>query len=294
MRQLKIIKSITPRDSDSLERYLQEIDKEDLLTPEQEVELAIKIKQGDQNALDKFVKANLRFVVSVAKMYQYQNHSLQLQDLINEGNFGLTKAALKFDHTKGFKFISYAVWWIRQTIMLAIANDGRMVRLPLNIVGSIGKMNKAKISFEQREERDPTPDELAEILEEDIAKICELEEYYKLPVSMDGSGSPDDDEDHDLHAKLPGDSFDSFQSKFIKLGVNDYLKKTIREHISERDAGILFYYYGLADDCSESLTLEAIADRLGITRERVRQIRDKSEKKLKKIESFANKFKTST
>src|SRR5271168_4309520 len=169
MRQLKITKSITNRESQSLEKYLQEIGKVDLITPEEEVQLAIKIKQGDQRALEKLTKANLRFVVSVAK--QYQNQGLSLSDLINEGNLGLIKAAQRFDETRGFKFISYAVWWIRQSILQALAEQSRIVRLPLNKIGSINKINKAYAKLEQQLEREPTADELAEVLELDIEEV---------------------------------------------------------------------------------------------------------------------------
>ena len=259
MRQLKITKSITNRESASLDKYLQEIGKEDLITVEEEVELAQRIRKGDQAALEKLTKANLRFVVSVAK--QYQNQGLSLPDLINEGNLGLIKAAEKFDETRGFKFISYAVWWIRQSILQALAEQSRIVRLPLNQVGSLNKINKALQKFEQENERQPSNDELAEMIDVPRDKIADTMRVSGRHVSVDAPFV--EGEDNSL------------------LDVNESLNKEIDRALSTlapREREIIKSFFGIG--CQE-MTLEEIGERFGLTRERVRQIKEKAIRKLK-------------
>jgi len=275
MRQLKITKSITNRESDSVEKYLQEIGKEDLLTPEQEVEIARRIKKGDQRALEKLVRANLRFVVSVAK--QYQNNNMSLNDLINEGNLGLVKAAQKFDETKGFKFISYAVWWIRQSIMQALAENSRLVRLPLNKVGSLSKINKAFSDLEQEFERAPTPAELATILDMSAEEIESTMSVSTRPVSMD---APFQDGEE-------GSLLDVLENKGATRADADMLYAVSLKAETERTLGILTdrersvlkLFYGIG--VPHEMTLEDIGEHLGLTRERARQIKDKALSKLR-------------
>lgn len=275
MRQLKITKSITNRESQSLEKYLQEIGKVDLLTPEEEVELAKLIKQGDQTALERLTKANLRFVVSVAK--QYQNQGLSLSDLINEGNLGLIKAAQRFDETRGFKFISYAVWWIRQSILQALAEQSRIVRLPLNKVGSLNKINRAFSELEQEYEREPSPEELATLLEIPTEEVETTLGVAARHVSMDAPFV--EGEDNSLLDVLENDSTPATDAM---LEYKDSLRREIERALgtlTDRQADVIKLYFGLGLEHPESL--EDIGDKFGLTRERVRQIKDKAINKLR-------------
>lgn len=275
MRQLKITKSITNRESQSLEKYLQEIGKVDLLTPEEEVELAKLIKQGDQTALERLTKANLRFVVSVAK--QYQNQGLSLSDLINEGNLGLIKAAQRFDETRGFKFISYAVWWIRQSILQALAEQSRIVRLPLNKVGSLNKINRAFSELEQEYEREPSPEELAALLEIPTEEVETTLGVAARHVSMDAPFV--EVEDNSLLDVLENDSTPATDAM---LEYKDSLRREIERALgtlTDRQADVIKLYFGLGLEHPESL--EDIGDKFGLTRERVRQIKDKAINKLR-------------
>jgi RNA polymerase primary sigma factor len=275
MRQLKITKSITNRESQSLEKYLQEIGKVDLLTPEEEVDLAKKIKQGDQQALEKLTKANLRFVVSVAK--QYQNQGLSLSDLINEGNLGLIKAAQRFDETRGFKFISYAVWWIRQSILQALAEQSRIVRLPLNKVGSLNKINKAFSQLEQEYEREPSPEELAAQLEIPTEEVETTLGVAARHVSMDAPFV--EGEDNSLLDVLENTTTPGTDTKL------EYLESLRREierslgTLTERQCDVIKLYFGIG--VQHPMSLEDIGERFGLTRERVRQIKDKAINKLR-------------
>ena len=276
MRQLKITKSITNRESASLDKYLQEIGREDLITVEEEVELAGKIRKGGpegRRALEKLTRANLRFVVSVAK--QYQNQGLSLPDLINEGNLGLIKAAEKFDETRGFKFISYAVWWIRQSILQALAEQSRIVRLPLNQVGSLNKISKAFSKFEQENERRPSPEELAEELELPVDKIADTMKVSGRHISVDAPFV--EGEDNSLLDVLVNDD-----SPLADRGlVNESLAKEIDralDTLSLREKEIIKMFFGIGD--SEK-TLEEIGDRFNLTRERVRQIKEKAIRRLR-------------
>ncbi|HOJ90410.1 MAG TPA: RNA polymerase sigma factor RpoD/SigA [Saprospiraceae bacterium] len=275
MRQLKITKSITNRESQSLEKYLQEIGKVDLLTPEEEVELAKLIKQGNQIALEKLTKANLRFVVSVAK--QYQNQGLSLSDLINEGNLGLIKAAQRFDETRGFKFISYAVWWIRQSILQALAEQSRIVRLPLNKVGSLNKINRAFSELEQEFEREPSPEELATLLEIPTEEVETTLGVAARHVSMDAPFV--EGEDNSLLDVLENSSTPATDQR---LEYKDSLRREIERALgtlTDRQADVIKLYFGLGVEHPESL--EDIGDKFGLTRERVRQIKDKAINKLR-------------
>ncbi|MDX2133877.1 MAG: RNA polymerase sigma factor RpoD/SigA [Saprospiraceae bacterium] len=275
MRQLKITKSITNRESQSLEKYLQEIGKVDLLTPEEEVELAKRIKQGDQVALEKLTKANLRFVVSVAK--QYQNQGLSLSDLINEGNLGLIKAAQRFDETRGFKFISYAVWWIRQSILQALAEQSRIVRLPLNKVGSLNKINKAFSELEQQYEREPSAEELAELLEISSDEVETTLGVAARHVSMDAPFV--EGEDNSLLDVLENNSMPGTDTH---LEYADSLRREIERSLStlsDRQADVIKLYFGIGEP--HPMSLEDIGDKFGLTRERVRQIKDKAINKLR-------------
>jgi len=274
MRQLKIAKQVTNRDTPSLDKYLHEIGKEDLITAEEEVELAKRIRSGDHEALNRLVKANLRFVVSVSK--QYQNQGLGLPDLINEGNLGLIKAAQRFDETRGFKFISYAVWWIRQSILQAVAEQARIVRLPLNKIGSINRINRTFSDLEQKFEREPSVQEIAQVLE--IAPD-EVKEYFKNTgrhVSMDAPITQEDD----------GTLYDVLLSPDSPLPdkglLNDSLRKEIERSLStltHREANIIRLFYGL--NGNTPLSLEEIGEEFCLTRERVRQIKEKALKRLK-------------
>ena len=274
MRQLKITKSITNRESASLDKYLQEIGREELITAEEEVVLAKKIRDGDQSALEKLTRANLRFVVSVAK--QYQNQGLSLPDLINEGNLGLIKAARRFDETRGFKFISYAVWWIRQSILQALAEQSRIVRLPLNQVGSLNKINKAYSKLEQEFEREPTADEIATLLDLPIDKVSDTMKVSGRHVSMDAPFA--NGEESSLldvlvnHDSLKADAGLIMESLSKEI---DRALSTLTER--ERDVVKLFFGIGL----NHGLTLEEIGDKFDLTRERVRQIKEKAIRRLR-------------
>ncbi len=275
MRQLKITKSITNRESQSLEKYLQEIGKVELITPEEEVKLAERIKQGDQRALDRLTKANLRFVVSVAK--QYQNQGLSLPDLINEGNLGLIKAAQRFDETRGFKFISYAVWWIRQSILQALAEQSRIVRLPLNKVGLTNRVNKAFSQLEQEYEREPSAEELAELLDLEIEEVSSTLSISSRHVSMDSPMS--DGEDNTLMDVMVNPNAVATDGE---LDHNESLRTEITRSLktlTERQQDVIKYFFGIGVD--HPLSLEDIGERFNLTRERVRQIKDKAISKLK-------------
>jgi RNA polymerase primary sigma factor len=275
MRQLKITKSITNRESQSLEKYLQEIGKVDLLTPEEEVDLAKRIKQGDQIALEKLTKANLRFVVSVAK--QYQNQGLSLSDLINEGNLGLIKAAQRFDETRGFKFISYAVWWIRQSILQALAEQSRIVRLPLNKVGSLNKINKAFSELEQEYEREPSADELAEQLQIPTEEVETTLGVAARHVSMDAPFV--EGEDNSLLDVLENSTTPKTDQK---LEYKESLRREIERSLStltDRQCDVIKLYFGIGVE--HPMSLEDIGEQFGLTRERVRQIKDKAISKLR-------------
>ncbi len=273
MRQLKITKSITNRESASLDKYLQEIGKEELITVEEEVELAQRIKKGDQAALEKLTRANLRFVVSVAK--QYQNQGLSLPDLINEGNLGLIKAAEKFDETRGFKFISYAVWWIRQSILQALAEQSRIVRLPLNQVGSLNKINKAYSKFEQEHERKPSPEELAESLELPADKVADTLRVSGRHVSVDAPFV--DGEDNSLLDVLVNNDSPNADRALIMESLAKEIHRALAT-LTERESDIIRLFFGIG--CQE-MTLEEIGERFGLTRERVRQIKEKAIRRLR-------------
>ena len=273
MRQLKITKSITNRESASLDKYLQEIGKEDLITVEEEVELAQRIRKGDQEALEKLTKANLRVVVSVAK--QYQNQGLSLPDLINEGNLGLIKAAEKFDETRGFKFISYAVWWIRQSILQALAEQSRIVRLPLNQVGSLNKINKAFARFEQEHERVPSPEELAQELELPREKVTDTLRVAGRHISVDAPFA--DGEDNSLLDVLVNPDSPNADRGLINESLATEVDRAL-ETLTERERDIIRYFFGIG--CSE-MTLEEIGEKFDLTRERVRQIKEKAIRKLR-------------
>jgi RNA polymerase primary sigma factor len=271
---VRITKQFTNRESQSLDKYLQEIGKVDLLTPEQEVELAIRIKNGDQLALEALTKANLRFVVSVAK--QYQNQGLSLGDLINEGNLGLIKAAKRFDETRGFKFISYAVWWIRQSILQALAEQSRIVRLPLNRVGALNKIGKAYSNLEQEFEREPSASELAKELDMDVSEVADTLKISGRHVSMDAPFAQG--EDNRLLDVIQNDQQPN--PDFILM--NESLKAEIvraLSTLSEREAEVISLYFGLNKE--HSLTLEEIGEKFNLTRERVRQIKEKAIRRLR-------------
>ena len=274
MRQLKITKQVTNRETASLDKYLQEIGKVDLISADEEVELAQKIKNGDPIALEKLTKANLRFVVSVAK--QYQNQGLSLPDLINEGNLGLIKAAKRFDETRGFKFISYAVWWIRQSILQALAEQSRIVRLPLNKIGSINKINKTYASLEQKYEREPSADEIANVLEISANDVRESQRNSGRHISMDAPLV--DGEDSNLYdVIMSGESPNPDDSL-----INDSLRTEIERSLTtltEREADVIRLYFGLGS--KHAMTLEEIGEKFDLTRERVRQIKEKGIRRLK-------------
>ena len=274
MRQLKITKSITNRESASLDKYLQEIGREELVSPEEEVELAQRIRKGDQEALEKLTRANLRFVVSVAK--QYQNQGLSLPDLINEGNLGLIKAAEKFDETRGFKFISYAVWWIRQSILQALAEQSRIVRLPLNQVGSLNKINKALGKFEQENERQPSTEELADMIDIPKDKIADTLRVSGRHVSVDAPFV--EGEDNSLLDVLPNDDSPSADRGLTNESLGTEIERAL-QILTVREREIIKSFFGIG--CQE-MTLEEIGERLDLTRERVRQIKERAIRKLKK------------
>ena len=273
MRQLKITKSITNRESASLDKYLQEIGREELVSPEEEVELAQRIRKGDPVALEKLTRANLRFVVSVAK--QYQNQGLSLPDLINEGNLGLIKAAEKFDETRGFKFISYAVWWIRQSILQALAEQSRIVRLPLNQVGSLNKINKALSKFEQENERQPSNEELSEMIDVPKDKISDTLRVSGRHVSVDAPFV--EGEDNSLLDVLPNDDSPMADRGLVNESLNTEIERALST-LTDREREIVKSFFGIG--CQE-MTLEEIGERFGLTRERVRQIKEKAIRRLK-------------
>lgn len=274
MRQLKITKSITNRESASLDKYLQEIGKEELITVEEEVELAQRIKKGDQEALEKLTKANLRFVVSVAK--QYQNQGLSLPDLINEGNLGLIKAAEKFDETRGFKFISYAVWWIRQSILQAIAEQSRIVRMPLNQVGSASKINRVLNEFEQQHERRPSIDEIADKVDIPHDKIEDAMNINTRHISVDAPLS--DGDTNNLLDVLQNEDSPMADKTLVMESLRDEIKRALQT-LNERERMVTEAFFGINQP---EMTLEEIGARHGLTRERVRQIKEKAIRKLRK------------
>ena len=273
MRQLKITKSITNRESASLDKYLQEIGHEDLISVDEEVELAQRIKKGDRKALERLTKANLRFVVSVAK--QYQNQGLSLPDLINEGNLGLIKAAQKFDETRGFKFISYAVWWIRQSILQAIAEQSRIVRLPLNQVGSVNKINRVLNKFEQENERRPSLEEIADKIDLPEDKIIDAMKVNGRHVSVDAPFI--DGEDNSLLDVFPNADAPSADQQLVDESLRDEISRALGS-LNERERAIVECFFGIGQP---EMTLEEIGDKYGLTRERVRQIKEKAIRRLR-------------
>ncbi|HDZ41038.1 MAG TPA: sigma-70 family RNA polymerase sigma factor [Bacteroidetes bacterium] len=273
MRQLKITKQVTNRDTPSLDKYLQEIGKVDLITPEDEVLLARKIKTGDKEALANLVKSNLRFVVSVAK--QYQNQGMSLPDLINEGNLGLIKAAQRFDETRGFKFISYAVWWIRQAILQALAEQARIVRLPVNKIGSINKINRVFARLEQEFEREPSSQEIADVLQVAPEEVKEVLKSNGRTVSMDAPISSE--EDNNMYDVLQNDDNPSPDKHLINESLTYEIERALST-LSPREAKVIKLYFGI--NMKHPLTLEEIGEELGLTRERVRQIKEKALKRI--------------
>ncbi|MBS4059123.1 MAG: sigma-70 family RNA polymerase sigma factor [Bacteroidetes bacterium] len=274
MRQLKITKQVTNRETASLDKYLQEIGKVELITAEEEVELAQRIKQGDRAALEKLTKANLRFVVSVSK--QYQNQGLSLPDLINEGNLGLIKAAQRFDETRGFKFISYAVWWIRQSILQALAEQSRIVRLPLNKIGSINKINKAYAKLEQQFEREPNAEEIADILEVTENEVKESLKNAGRHISMDAPLIQD--EDNTMYDVLRSEEAITPETELLYESLRKEIDRAIST-LTPREADVIRLYFGL--NGSYPMTLEEIGEKFDLTRERVRQIKEKAIRRLK-------------
>ena len=276
MRQLKITKQVTNRETASSDKYLQEIGRVDLISAEEEVELARKIKDGDQAALEKMVKANLRFVVSVSK--QYQNQGLTLPDLINEGNLGLIKAAQRFDETRGFKFISYAVWWIRQSILQALAEQSRIVRLPLNKIGSINKINKAFAQLEQKFERPPNADELADMLDLTTQEVKQSLRNAGRHVSMDAPLKDGDESSSNMYEVLQSGDSPSPENGLITESLRREIERSLST-LTTREADVVRLYFGL--NGQHPMTLEEIGERFDLTRERVRQIKEKAIRRLK-------------
>ncbi len=274
MRQLKISKQITNRESQSLEKYFQEIGKVSLITSEEEVQLAKRIREGDQVALEKLAKANLRFVVSVAK--QYQNSGLTLGDLINEGNVGLIKAASRFDETRGFKFISYAVWWIRQSIMQALAEQSRVVRLPLNRVGSLNKISKTFSELEQKFQREPSQEEVAEVLDTTVEEVRNNMSVSGRHISINAPFVQG--EDGSLLDVLENDYEETPDSELMIDSLRKEIKRSL-DTLTQREADVITYYFGL--DQGHSMTLEEIGEKFNLTRERVRQIKEKATRRLR-------------
>jgi len=278
---VRIAKQFTNRESQSLDKYLQDISKVDLLTPEQEIELAIRIKKGDQRAIEILTKANLRFVVSVAK--QYQNQGLSLGDLINEGNLGLIKAAKRFDETRGFKFISYAVWWIRQSILQALAEQSRIVRLPLNRIGALNKIGKAYSSLKQEYEREPSPEELANELEMDLDEISDTLKLSGKQVSMDAPFTLG--EENSLLDVIQNDQQPAPDNQLITESLKVEIKNVLSA-LPEREAEVIRLYFGI--DVDYSMTLEEIGEKFNLTRERVRQIKEKAIRRLRHTSKSKN------
>ncbi|MDF2436194.1 MAG: polymerase, sigma 70 subunit, RpoD subfamily [Bacteroidota bacterium] len=276
MRQLKISKQVTNRETASLDKYLQEIGKVDLITADEEVELARKIRAGDQGALEKLTKANLRFVVSVSK--QYQNQGLSLPDLINEGNLGLIKAAQRFDETRGFKFISYAVWWIRQSILQALAEQSRIVRLPLNKIGSINKINKTFSKLEQEFEREPSPAEIAFILEISETDVKESMKNTGRHVSMDAPLTTGDDNAGSMYDVMESDDAPNPENGLLHESLRREIERALHT-LTSREADVVRLYFGLSGE--HAMTLEEIGEKFDLTRERVRQIKEKAIRRLK-------------
>ncbi|MCB0476814.1 MAG: sigma-70 family RNA polymerase sigma factor [Crocinitomicaceae bacterium] len=276
MRQLKITKQVTNRETASLDKYLQEIGRVDLITAEEEVELARRIREGDQAALERLTKANLRFVVSVSK--QYQNQGLSLPDLINEGNLGLIKAAKRFDETRGFKFISYAVWWIRQSILQALAEQARIVRLPLNKIGSINKINKAYSHLEQEYERPPSPDELAECLEVSVDEVKQSLSSTGRHVSMDAPLKEGDDSSSSMYEVMSSKDSPSPEKELLIDSLRREIERSLMT-LTPREADVIRFYFGL--NGQQAMTLEEIGLKFDLTRERVRQIKEKAIRRLK-------------
>ncbi len=276
MRQLKIAKQVTNRETASLDKYLQEIGRVDLITADEEVRLAQRIREGDKEALERLTKANLRFVVSVAK--QYQNQGMSLPDLINEGNMGLIKAAERFDETRGFKFISYAVWWIRQSILQALAEQARIVRLPLNKIGTINKINRAYSELEQRLERPPSAEELAEELEISVNDIRNSLKNNGRHVSMDAPLVADDQSSSSMYDILPNDSLPGPEKNLVLESLRKDIERSLST-LTSREGDVVRLYFGL--NGKHPMTLEEIGERFELTRERVRQIKEKAIRRLK-------------
>ena len=276
MRQLKIEKQVTNRETASLDKYLQEIGRVDLITPDEEVELARRIRMGDKAALERLTKANLRFVVSVSK--QYQNQGLALPDLINEGNVGLIKAAERFDETRGFKFISYAVWWIRQSILQALAEQARIVRLPLNKIGSINKINKAYSELEQKFERPPSADEMAEFLGCTTEEIKQSLSHNGRHVSMDAPLVEGDESSSSMYDVLANDSMPGPESNLVLESLRKDIERSLTA-LTPRECDVVKLFYGL--EGRAAMSLDEIGDRFDLTRERVRQIKEKAIRRLK-------------
>jgi RNA polymerase primary sigma factor len=276
MRQLKIVKQVTNREVASLDKYLQEISREGMITAEEEVELAKRIKNGDRRALEKLTRANLRFVVSVAK--QYQNQGMTLPDLINEGNVGLIKAAERFDETRGFKFISYAVWWIRQAILQALAEQARIVRLPLNKIGTINKINRAFSELEQKNERPPSAEELAELLGLSVNDVKQSLQSNGRHVSMDAPLTEGDESSSNMYDVLANDFSDTPDVDLVKESLRKDIERSLST-LTSREGEVIRLYFGL--NGKHPLTLEEIGDRFDLTRERVRQIKEKAIRRMK-------------
>ncbi|MDP4797833.1 MAG: sigma-70 family RNA polymerase sigma factor [Crocinitomicaceae bacterium] len=276
MRQLKITKQVTNRETASLDKYLQEIGRVDLISAEEEVELARKIKNGDKQALDRLTRANLRFVVSVSK--QYQNQGLSLPDLINEGNLGLIKAAERFDESRGFKFISYAVWWIRQSILQALAEQARIVRLPLNKIGTINKINRAFSELEQQLERPPSADELAEFLDVSVNEVRTSMQNNSRHVSMDAPLVDGDESSSSMYDLLPNDTLPGPERSLVIESLQKEIERSLST-LTSREGDVVRLYFGL--NGRATMTLEEIGERFDLTRERVRQIKEKAIRRLK-------------
>jgi RNA polymerase primary sigma factor len=276
MRQLKIVKQVTNREVASLDKYLQEISREGMISAEEEVELAVRIKAGDQRALEKLTRANLRFVVSVAK--QYQNQGMTLPDLINEGNVGLIKAAERFDETRGFKFISYAVWWIRQAILQALAEQARIVRLPLNKIGTINKLNRAFSELEQKHERPPSAEELAEFMGVSVSDVKQSLQSNGRHVSMDAPLTEGDESSSSLYDVLPNTYSETPDVDLVKESLRKDIERSLST-LTSREGEVVRLYFGL--NGRYPLTLEEIGDKFELTRERVRQIKEKAIRRMK-------------